>query len=312
MRRLLFAGVVACAGGFLIVACGGTPVMPTPGGGGADPQPPANNLPVIDSISVQGARSPKEPASFADLGESVAVAAKVHDDETPADQLDYQWSAPVGTFTGTGASVVWQAPATAATTPADVTITLKVVEHYGNPGGPVFSHDVSGTATVSLHDSVGEVGGMARQFLLDFSDSSMTDVPHIMRNFDPSCKEAQDEAQQVADNRRQLKIVRSIIGLPTVTVPFGDAFCPIFTSDPSRSQRGDACSSTPSHWESKVLANGHSTIADGLDWISAYYHPELRAWKLCDSQFPGTCIDETTGATCGSQALAIAPGFSRR
>src|SRR5450830_1397731 len=277
MRRLLFAAVVACAGGFLIVACGGTPVTPTPGGGGppgggGNPQPPANDLPVIDSISIQGARSPKEPASFADLGESVAVTAKVHDAETPADQLDYQWSAPVGTFTGTGASVVWQAPATAATTPADVTITLKVVEHYGNPGGPVFSHDVSGTATVSLHDSVGEVGGMARQFLLDFSDSSITDVSYIMRNFDPSCKPAQDEAQQVADNRRQLWIVRSIIGLPTVTVPFGDAFCPIFTSDPSRSQRGDACSSTPSHWESTVLANGHFTIADGLDWISAYYH----------------------------------------
>ncbi len=77
----------------------------------------------------------------------------------------YQWSATAGTFSGSGRNVTWTAP-DAATTPGIVTITLKVVENYGHPGqAKIFAHDVSGTQTISLHDSVKEVGDMARQFL---------------------------------------------------------------------------------------------------------------------------------------------------
>jgi hypothetical protein len=244
--------------------------------------PPPNNLPVIDSITIQGKRS-KEPANFADLGESVPVTAKVRDDETPVDQLEYQWSATAGTFTGTGASVVWVAPA-AATAPVDVTMTLKVVEKYGYPGGPLsFSHDVSGNATLSLHDSTKEVGDMAHQFLLDFSDSSIRDVAYIMRNFDPSCKGTQQETQEVADNRKLFQIHRSTVGTTSVTVNFGDNFCPI----PGRIQRGDACSVTPVFWDSTYLPNGSRDTVVGNDWVAAYYRPQLKAWKLCDSQFDG-------------------------
>jgi hypothetical protein len=203
----------------------------------------------------------------------------------------------VGTFTGTGASVTWQAPASAST-PMDVTITLKVVEHYGFPGqAPAFTNTVSGTDTVSLHDSIGEVGGMARQFLLDFSDSNITDVSYVMRNFDPVCLGTQEETQQVSDNRKKFFIENSSIGQATVTIPFGNAFCQI----PGRTQRGDACSVTPSHWESKVLVNNHIQVADGNDWVAAFYRPANKSWKLCDSQFPGTCTDVTIGVPC-SQA----------
>ena len=59
---------------------------------------------------MQGTRA-KKPASFADVGESVQVTAAVQDDETPIGQLQFNWSAPVGTFSGTGATVTWQAPA---------------------------------------------------------------------------------------------------------------------------------------------------------------------------------------------------------
>ena len=151
---------------------------------------------------------------------------------------------------------------------------------------------------------------MARQFLLDFSDSTIRDVAHIMRNFDPDCAGAKQETGQVTDNRVKFKIDRSNIGPAKVTIPFGNAFCEI--PNP-RVQRGDACSMTPARWESTVVSNGHHQIADGIDWVSAFYLPALKAWKLCDSQFTGTCTDVTTGRQCTEdQVRAMVAGSWRR
>ena len=62
---------------------------------------------------------------------------------------------------------------------------------------------------------------MARQFLLDFSDSSIRDVDYIMRNFEPGCYGTADERQQVQDNRHDYRIVESSVGSATTTVGFG-------------------------------------------------------------------------------------------
>jgi hypothetical protein len=285
----------------LQTACGGngTPVpppTPTP----VPPVAPANALPVIDAVSVHGNRA-QEPANFADAGESVSVVAKVHDEETAVDQLQYTWTATAGTFSGTGTSVTWTAPSS-VDAPGDVTIHLKVTEKYGTAGA--FEHSVEGSTTLSMHDSPREVAGMARQFLLDFSDSSVP-VDVVMRNFDMTCGPAIDERDQVARNRATFHIERYNIGSATATVPFGNAFCPV---PPGRIQRGDACSAVPSHWESTVLSSRHKQIADGVDYVSAYYHADLKAWKLCDSQFPGTCVDATAGAPCSD---ALASAFAR-
>lgn len=298
MRRALAAAVVC------LTACGSsTPTVPAP-----PPTPPANALPVIDSLSAQGTRTAKEPANFADLGEAVAVSAKVHDVDTAAEQLEYQWSATSGAFSGTGANVTWTAPLT-ATTPADVTITLKVIDHFGFPSQPpAFTQSVSGSTTVSLHDSPAEVGTMARQFLLDFSDSTVP-VDVVMRNFDMTCEPAQQERDQVANNRATFHIDRFTIGASTTTVPFGNALCPL---PAGRIQHGDACSAVPSHWESTVLANGHHQIADGVDYVSGFYHADVKAWRLCDSQFPGTCVVVETGRACGQDtARAMVPDSVR-
>src|SRR4051812_4325134 len=193
MRRILFPCIVVAVSALVFAGCGSAGLGPSrPGGNGGnsggDGTPPSNDLPVIDSVVVQGTRA-KEPASFADLGETVIVTATVKDAETAVDQLQYVWTATAGTFSGTGASVAWQAPAQApagvtGVTPSDVTITLTVTEKYGSPGGPLlFEHSASKTAAVSLHDSVKEVGTMARQFLLDFSDTNIKDADFIMRNF---------------------------------------------------------------------------------------------------------------------------------
>jgi hypothetical protein len=154
----------AVAVGLFTIACGGPPNQPGPI---VNRRPPVddlpNNAPVIDSISVQGTKR-NEPASFADVSEVVNVVAIVKDDETAVDQMQYNWTATAGAFTGTAARVSWQAPAT-ATTPGTVTLMLELVERYGTNQ----EHRVSKTATVELHNSPKEVGDMAVRFLTDFS-----------------------------------------------------------------------------------------------------------------------------------------------
>ena len=141
MGRRLCARTLAGIGAVVLAAaCGGSPSSPGPS---VQPQPPTpqpvapappNNPSVIESIAAKGHR-PKEPSNFADLGETIDLTASVHDDETSVDDLEFQWSAPVGSFEGSGASVNWHAPDSAGT-PMPVELTLKVIEKYGYPGAP--------------------------------------------------------------------------------------------------------------------------------------------------------------------------------
>lgn len=273
------------------------PTQPTKGGGGGGTTtctPPANTPPVIVSIAAQGTRK-NEPADFADVDESIPIAAVVQDAETPLDQLQLTWTASAGTFSGSGTSVIWQAPAKGTVpTPADVTITLTVVENYGCTGQPPSAQNtVSATHTISLHDSAKEVGDMATQFLVDFSNSNI-DTATVMRNFEPGCYGTADETEQVAANRQNLRITSWHVGDAAVTEPFGNSRCPV----PGRVQRGDACAQNPVHWVSLQFSNNHTQVADGIDYVAAYYRAAIKAWKLCDSQFIGTCVDQNTGGDC--------------
>lgn len=268
LRASAFACVV------LLAACGGSPNAPGPPPP-PPPPPPANNLPVIQSITVQGSRL-QQPPSFAELSEVVTVSGQVRDDETAVDQLQFSWSASAGTFSGTGAQVTWQAPAAAAT-PAVVTLTLEIVERYGTS----FQHRVTRSAEVALHDSVREVGEMSRQFLLDFSDSTIRDVSVIMRNFDPGCYGTAQETEDVTRNRRDLRITGSTIGPAAVSVRFGGT-CPF------RSRPGDACAQIPVSWSSVWVRDGsRAPSVRGTDQVAAMYQREERRWRLCDSQFNG-------------------------
>jgi hypothetical protein len=259
---------------------------------------------VILSITAQGSRS-NEPADFADVGEAIAVAAVVQGAGTPQEQLQLTWTATAGTFTGSGANVIWQAPAKGSvSTPLNVTITLTVVDDHPCGQAAASRNTVSAAHTISLHDSATEVGGMATQFLLDFSDSNITDVSYIMRNFDPVCSGTVSETGQVATNRQTFHIDRWTVGPASVTIPFGSASCGI--PDPTRSQHGDACVHNAVHWESTFISGlyrGDHQIADGIDWIAAYYRPALQSWKLCDSQLTGTCTDVTNGKVCTDESF---------
>ena len=287
-RSLISALFAVVAAGVLAACSGSTPTTPTPPV--TPPSPPQNALPSIDSITAQGRRT-RQPARFADLRETIDVAATVRDTETSVDELVYQWSATAGTFSGTGRNVTWTAP-DSATTPGSVTITLKVVENYGHPGQPkIYSHDVSGTQTISLHDSVKEVGDMARQFLIDFSTTTLKDWQVVMRNFNrsvcPRPSEFDDERVSVIDHYTNFTMHAFDVGPATVTTNFGGS-CSVKADQIP----GDACVSSRVMWDS-TGPGGRSTTR-GTDILTAIYAAADQRWWLCSS---GYIADSSLGAS---------------
>jgi IPT/TIG domain-containing protein len=244
----------------------------------------ANAPPVVASIVARGTK-PNEPAGFADVGEEIEVTANV-ENETPVDQLTFEWSADAGTFTGAGASVRWRAPSDAGfRVPADVRLTLTVIESYVAPdenGQPVQrEYRVARSATVSVHNSTREVGVLARDFLLEFSDSRLAaDV--VVRTFSRSSRCAVERAlelQEIEDNRTNYVITSSVIGAPSVSVQFGAAPC---SHEP---RPGDACAAIPAVWESTCSTAIVPCVlhAEGVDFVTAVY--EQSQWRLCSSYF---------------------------
>jgi hypothetical protein len=275
----------------IALACGDSPNNPGPIVNPPPPPPVNNTAPTITAITVQGTRR-NEPANFADVGESVPVAATVTDPETNVDLLQYNWTATLGTFTGTGARVSWVAPA-AAVTPATVTITLEVVERFGTNQ----ENRVNRTATIALHDSLKEVGDMARQFLLEFSDSSMRDSALIVRNFTDATKTCADgkaaESSEITRNRVDYRITSASIGNGNVTIDFGGR-CAF------RNKPGDACARVPVAWTSTRLTSGGATPVGGTErvagagQVTAVYLPTQGKWGLCESDFDGVLLLRST------------------
>lgn len=245
---------------------------------------PENALPVIESLTARGSRA-RQPANLADLGEDITVTATVTDEETDPDDLDYDWSATGGTFSGSGPQVTWHAPESAQT-PSDVTITLTVIEEFG-PNGTFF-HEVTRTRTVSLHDSDTEVGNMAERFLSEFSEpQSNQDWRDIMADFDvagttcPDPSLVENEREDVIDHYEGYVMHEYSIGAATVTIRF-DSSCAV----PGRSSRpGDACVSMPVRWDSTETATGTRSVVTGTDYLSAAYSTTDRRWWLCSSDF---------------------------
>jgi IPT/TIG domain len=243
-----------------------------------------NTPPIIVSVSARGIRA-NEPAQFADPGEPIDIVANVQDAETPVSQLAYEWTSNAGgTFSGNGNAVKWRAPQPSII-PLNATLTVAVVERYDTvdaSGLPVTRENrVSKSIAVSVHDSLKEVGDMARQFLLDFSDSSIRDVSYIMRNFTDLCANSKAaEASEVAHNRQHFRIMSSRVDPPAVSVEFGGR-CPF------RAVSGDACALVPVDWVSTFLDDGSSHHALGTDQVSAVYDGTLNRWGLCASDFDG-------------------------
>ena len=257
-----------------------------------------NAPPVIQSIVAQGSRQ-KEPSAYADLGEAINVTATVTDTETSVSALTFEWSADVGVFSGTGSRVTWTAPRNAGV----VTLRLKVIERYvgADPSGLPLPKEntAAATATVDVHDEIGEVGGMARDFLLLFSNSSIG-PDAVVHNFLDGCGAGgtgkKDERRDTAVNRQNFRIVSSSVGAPRVTVAFGG-------SSPFRLRQADAWAAVDVDWTSQCLvqdptvgcsAVGATRRDRGVDWVTSIYDAPTKRWWLCDSDYEAISSTSST------------------
>jgi hypothetical protein len=130
---------------------------------------------------------------------------------------------------------------------------------------------------------VKEVGTMARQFLLDFSDTNIKDADLIMRNFAapalcPEPIEVTSERNDVTRNFTEFRMVNFRIGPDKTTINF-DGRCPVFGN------RGDACSTVPAMWDSIHIADGKRSFTDGNDILAAIYSKPDKRWFLCASRY---------------------------
>jgi hypothetical protein len=238
------------------------------GGFRYDPIAP-NTAPVITSITAQGRRL-RQPASFADYGETIQLTLVIQDAETPPAQLTYQWRACDGTFAGTGPQVDWTAPAIGSL-PSTCTIDVTVTD------GP---HVLTRSIVVRLHNSIAEIGALAQLFLDEFANSTIP-AATVVRNFSDSCPGRVDELAEVTKNREELTINSHVYGTPNVTVAFGGACA----SGTRRKNGDDACILTPVQWNSTRKLDGALEVAKGTSLVTGVYRDSR--WSLCSSLYNG-------------------------
>jgi hypothetical protein len=228
-----------------------------------------NTAPVITSITAQG-RRPRQPAAFADYGETIQLTLLISDAETAPGQLTYQWRACDGTFSGAGPQVDWTAPAIGSL-PSTCTIDVTVTD------GP---HVLTRSIVVRVHNSVAEVSALARLFLDEFADS-LIPAETTVRNFSEASADCQAgkaaELKEVQENRQTRFINSHIYGATTATINFGGV-CAF------RARTADACVATPAEWQSRIIPSGQLETAKGISQITGVYESSSSRWRLCRSE----------------------------
>jgi hypothetical protein len=198
----LIAGLASLAA--VNLQCG-SPAKPTPN------PPPTNTPPVIRSLTASTART--------ELLGIVDLSATAEDQESAADRLRFEWSAAGGTFSGTGAAVQWQAPAS-ATTPANYPLTLTIVEPYQalNAAGQIVTleHRVSSQVAVRVHDSPKELGDIGLRFLSLFANSAVSPQQCVV-DFSDNCRGKASEIADIEQNRRLFRILSHTPATPRVS-----------------------------------------------------------------------------------------------
>lgn len=268
--------LAALAGFMLIAACGGkTPLVPTGSGGGGGTGngngggTTPNTPPVVKSVIVSSAN--------AEVGTPITVTATVEDAETPGDRLTYTWSAPNGTFSGSGPVVTWTAGADAQT-PTDITLTLTVTETYTS-GASQLTNTATGTAPVHVNNSPKELADLSLRFLGNFADSTVS-PDTCVADFTVNCAGRKDEFADITNNRHDFLILSSTLratGIDPAPV-HAKTTVHTFCAFTSRVIAKDAWGCTPAECPYNTIQS-----VQGDCYTTNVY--EQGRWWLCESHF---------------------------
>jgi hypothetical protein len=256
-RHVLSSAFAATVGVTIVAGACGSPTVPPP--------VVINTPPIIDSLVIAGTR--------AEADQPIQVTAVVKDVETPLDQLTYTWSASpqIGTFSGTGASVMWRPPK-GQKSPDVYTITLTVSEAYTSAGQSK-QNSVSSSTTVHYNDSPAETIALAVQFIKDFGTFAVS-PEQCVRNFSSTgncAGEKQQELEQIRDNRLNFVILSAIFVSPVAT--FNGSLTAGSVEGPCIFE--DIPNSGPNA--------GHREFVSGTCYLTTVY--ENFQWFLCKSNF---------------------------
>jgi hypothetical protein len=213
----------------------------------------------------------------AEINGKIELSAVVSDAETDPANLQYEWTATGGSFSGTGRSAVWTAPGSA--NPAVHELKLTVVDRYTatDADGRTQTKEtrVSKTTTAHVNDSQAELSALALTFLDDFVHSERS-PEFCVRNFSDSCRGKAEELSDIQRNRS------------------------LFVNDPNRSsfrissigyntggnvptQATFATVLAPCEFGSTEKSTGIFGVARGTCRLTNVY--EDFRWRLCESNF---------------------------
>ena len=293
-RRLLAGFVFTVLTALAGTACNGTTgPTPPPGGGGNNGGGGGvvtNSPPQIRSLTSSDTR--------AEVDSPITLTATVEDAETPVANLTYAWSAPTGTFSGTGSTVTWVAGQD-ATTPADIILTLTITERYNNGSTPL-ENKVTGSTTVRLHNSPKELREMSLRFLADYANSRIS-PDQCVAEFSDSCNGKKDERADVEDVRHDYEHIGSTLRHTSLSIAPNrlaatvHTFCSFTVKVITTQPREESCQTSPCPLGSIGTFTGHCRTTNVY---------ENGRWWLCEST--ATSIPSLT------QPSTFVPTFFRR
>lgn len=227
----------------------------------------SDSSPVIVSLTATSNR--------AEVNVPLQLSAVVEDETTLVENLIFEWTADVGTFSGTGPTVFWTG-GSSEITPASYDLTLTVIENIEirNLAGTIEVHEnrVSESITIYLNESVGEITALVGTFLEDFSNSDIPAVV-VVRNFSDNCSGKAAELSDVENNRLYYEGISATFEVTDVWV---------------NSDRTYAIAIVPCEFNSIFIETGETEIATGVCTITAVYEPY--EWLLCSSEFDGSVV----------------------
>jgi len=213
----------------------------------------------------------------AEINGRIELTAVVSDPETDPANLQYEWTATGGSFTGSGRSVVWNAPGTAS--PALHELKLTVVDRYTTTDADGRSQTkenrVSRTATAHMNDSQAELSALALTFLDDFVHPDRS-PEFCVRNFSDNCRGKVEELNDIQRNR-------SLYIIDPARSSFRISSIGYNTAGNVPTQATFATVLAPCEFGSTEKSTGTFGVAKGTCRLTNVY--EDFKWRLCESNF---------------------------